>query len=235
VYLVGSGTGWTLVDAGWPGDGPRLEAAVATLIGATSPQGIALTHLHPDHEGDARVLADRWGCPVWVSPGELPVALRDFEHMRATAMPLDRWLVLPAMRLLGPERRRRIFAARTLQPVVRAFDPAEAVPGLPDWVWVPTPGHTPGHVSLFRPSDGVFLAGDALVTTRIDTLAHLLTRRRGLSEPPWYTTWDLGAARRSIQRVADLAPRVLGTGHGRPMTGPGTAQAVRELAARSSG
>jgi glyoxylase-like metal-dependent hydrolase (beta-lactamase superfamily II) len=122
-YLVDSGPGWTLVDAGWPGDGAGIRAAVGTIIGVEKPKGVLLTHMHPDHEGDARTLAERWGCPVWVSSLELPIALRDFDAMRATAMPLDRWVVLPAMQLMGSKRRQRIFAAGTLEPVVRAFDP----------------------------------------------------------------------------------------------------------------
>lgn len=231
-YLVNSGPGWTLVDAGWPGDGARIRAAVAAIIGAGKPHGILLTHVHPDHEGDARNVAERWGCPVWVSRLELPIALRDFDAMRATAMPLDRWVVLPGMQLIGSKRRERIFAAGTLEPVVRAFDPLRGVPGMPEWVGVPTPGHTAGHLSLFRPRDRVLLSGDAMVTARIDTVTHLVTRRQGLSGPPWYTTWDTDAARRSMAQLADLAPNVVGSGHGRPMTGLGTADAVADFVER---
>lgn len=231
-YLVNSGLRWTLVDAGWAGDGARIEAAVAAIIGVEKPRGILLTHVHPDHEGDARRLAERWGCPVWVSPLELPIAVRNFEVMRAAAMPLDRWIVLPAMRLMGSKRRQRMFAAGTLAPAVRSFDPARGVPEMPDWVGVPTPGHTVGHLSFFRPHDRVLLSGDALVTAQIDTITHLLTRRQGLSGPPWYTTRDAVAARTSMARLSDLAPNVLGSGHGRPMTGPGTADAVADFVER---
>ncbi|WP_460936604.1 hypothetical protein [Phycicoccus ginsengisoli] len=73
------------------------------------------------------------------------------------------------------------------------------------------------------------------MTTRIDTLRHLATRRQGLSAPPWYTTWDREAAARSIRGLAELAPSALGSGHGRPMTGPGTARAVRDFAAGLAG
>ncbi|WP_460932898.1 MBL fold metallo-hydrolase [Phycicoccus ginsengisoli] len=111
------------------------------------PQGIVLTHVHPDHEGDARTLAERWRCPVWVSLAERPIALREFEQMRVAAMPLDRWIVLPAMQLIGRKRRQRIFAAATLAPVVRPFDPAAGVPGLHEWRAASTPGHTIGHTS----------------------------------------------------------------------------------------
>ena len=232
VYVVEAGSGWTLIDAGWPGDGQRIEAAVAAIAGAQRPQGIVLTHVHPDHEGDARRLAERWGCPVWVSRLELPIATRDFQAMRACAMPLDRWVVLPVMNLMGGRRRQRIFAAATLEAVVREFDPSDGAPGMPGWVGVPTPGHTAGHVSLFRPRGRVLLSGDAMVTARIDTLTHLLTRRDGLSGPPWYTTWDGPAVRRSMARLADLAPDVVGSGHGRPITGPRTAEAVADFVER---
>lgn len=113
---------------------------MAAITGNDRPRGIVLTHVHPDHEGDARRRAERWRCPVWVSAAELPIALRDFEAMRATAMPLDRWVVLPAMWLMGRKRRERIFSAATLASVVRRFDPAGGVPGMRDWVGVPTPG-----------------------------------------------------------------------------------------------
>ena len=233
VYLVQCEEGWTLVDAGWPGDGPKVEAAVKAILGVQKPRAIVLTHVHPDHEGDARLLARRWGCPVWVSRAELPIALRDFTQMRATAMPLDRWVILPVMRLLGGRRRHRIFAAATLAPVVRAFDPSGGVPDLPGWAAVATPGHTVGHVSFFRPRGGVLLSGDAMLTVRIRSVRDLISRRPGLSAPPWYTSWDDGAVARSIVQLAGLCPRIVGSGHGSPLTGPGTTRAVAEFAERT--
>lgn len=234
VYLVRSEPGWTLIDAGWAGDGPRIQAAVASVIEQRKPARILLTHVHPDHQGDARTLAASWECPVWVSPAELPIALRDFDAMRATAMPLDQWLILPMMRAMGRKRREKVFAANTLAPVVQEFDPVGPVPGLPDWICVPTPGHTAGHVSFFRPTDRVLISGDALVTTRIDTIANLLAHRSGLSGPPWYTTWDSAAARESITKLAALEPNVVAGGHGRPLAGSRTPEAVAAFATRIS-
>ena len=37
---------------------------------------------------------------------------------------------------------------------------------MPGWRWVHTPGHTAGHVSLFRDADRTLIAGDAFVTTK---------------------------------------------------------------------
>ncbi|RYE43220.1 MAG: MBL fold metallo-hydrolase, partial [Hyphomicrobiales bacterium] len=38
------------------------------------------------------------------------------------------------------------------------------MPGLPEWRWIATPGHSPGHVSFYRDRDGTLIAGDAFVT-----------------------------------------------------------------------
>ena len=37
--------------------------------------------------------------------------------------------------------------------------------GAPGWRWVPVPGHSPGHVSLWRDADKCLVAGDAVITT----------------------------------------------------------------------
>ena len=85
-------------------------------------------------------------------------------------------------------------------------------------------------MSYFRPTDRVLIAGDALVTLKINSWTGLLLQRPGLSGPPWYTTWNRQAARQSIQRLARLNPAVLAGGHGEPMTGAGTAAAIAAFA-----
>lgn len=233
VYLVGSPASWVLVDAGWPGDGPMIRRAAASVFGEdAAAAAILLTHEHPDHEGDAIALARLWGCPVYLGVDEMPVAVRDFSAMQATAMPLDRWMILPIMRLIGRRRRQRVFDKASLAEVAIGLTPGQPIPPLPGWDCVATPGHTAGHVSYFRRSDGVLLSGDALVTVGIDTIRGLLRRRSRLSRPPWYTTWDADRARESIMVLASLRPRVLAGGHGLPLSGPDTADQVAAFANR---
>jgi glyoxylase-like metal-dependent hydrolase (beta-lactamase superfamily II) len=122
------------------------------------------------------------------------------------------------MRLLPAKRRARVEAANSITDLVRPLDPQRGVPGLPDWEWVPTPGHTPGHVAYLRPKDGILIAGDAALTVDLNSLGGVLLGRQRVAGPPWYTTWDWPAAKRSIRALAGLEPRVLLPGHGRPLS-----------------
>jgi len=234
VYFVRSGASFVLIDAGWASDLSRIERAAGSLCGADSrPAAILLTHCHPDHAGSALLLARAWGCSVFMHPDELPLATADFGAMVASAGPLDRYVILPLMHAMGRRRREAMLATSSLGDVARTFEMGAGVPGLPGWECVPTPGHTPGHVSYFRPSDRVLITGDALVTLKVNSWAGLLLQRPGLSGPPWYTTWSPRAARKSIQRLAHLEPTVLAGGHSQPMTGLGTAAALSAYAERA--
>ena len=39
-------------------------------------------------------------------------------------------------------------------------------PQLPEWKVIHTPGHAPGHISLFLPLNTTLIAGDAITTTK---------------------------------------------------------------------
>ena len=53
--------------------------------------------------------------------------------------------------------------------------------------------------------------------------------RQQVAGPPWYTTWDWPAAKRSVGALAKLEPQVLLPGHGRPLT-TGAAAVLHALA-----
>jgi deazaflavin-dependent oxidoreductase (nitroreductase family) len=231
VHLVQGANGWVLVDAGWAGDAGRIGAAVQDVLGLENdPEAIVLTHAHPDHSGAARELAGRWSCPVYLHPDELPIVSGDFAAMRALAAPLDRWVIVPMMRVMGRRRRQELLAAGSLAGMARTLTPGELVPALPDWQVLRTPGHTPGHLAFFRPSDRVLICGDALVNLRVNGVWGLLRGEQGLSCPPWYTTWNRPLAATTIRGLAALEPAVLGSGHGPPLTGPQTASRIHRFA-----
>ena len=71
-----------------------------------------------------------------------------------------------------------------------------------------TPGHTPGHVSLWRADDQAVIAGDAFITTSQESVYAVMTQREELHGPPQYFTTDWDAAKLSVQKLADLNPTV---------------------------
>ena len=231
VYFVGSRSSWALIDTGWANDAPVIKQVAESLFGVDArPASILLTHFHPDHAGSALALARIWACPVHMHADELLLATGHFSALVAYAGPLDKWVVLPVMRAMGRRRREAALAKSSLGDVAHALGPYNEVPGLSGWESIPTPGHTPGHVSFFRDSDHVLITGDAIVTMKLNSLAGLVTQQNGLSGPPWYTTWSWPAARESVARLARLEPNVLAGGHGKPLTGAETAGAVHAFA-----
>jgi hypothetical protein len=114
--------------------------------------------------------------------------------MRSLAGPLDRWVVLPFLMAMGRRRREAILARSSLGDAAHAFEPAGEVPGLPGWRCIPTPGHTPGHAAFLRPSDGVLVSGDALVTLSS-------TRSRA-----WHWVGRGSPGRRGIRPGTDALP-----------------------------
>jgi len=103
------------------------------------------------------------------------------------------------------------------------------VPGMPGWRWIHTPGHTPGHVSLFREADRSLIAGDAFVTVRQDSLYKVVTQQKEISGPPRYFTTDWQSARESVKRLHALNPSRVITGHGVPVSGEELSRGLERL------
>jgi len=242
VYFVRSGSSWVLIDAALANCGQLIRKTAESLFGAnTRPTSILLTHNHPDHAGSAVELARMWDCPVYVHPDEMPyVGIEDLSTIEKYANPLDRWIILPILRMMPRRRVEAMLSSSSIKGVVRAFDPSAALPGLPDWECIPTPGHTPGHVAFLRTSDRVLIAGDAVVTVNLNSLWGFLSwglrrNKQEVSGPPWYSTWNWQMAKESVARLAGLEPRVLATGHGVPMLGEKIARELRAFADHFSG
>ena len=219
IYFARAGSAWALIDAGSAGCGPAIRHAAAALFGAAvPPSGIFLTHYHPDHAGSIRELVEVWDCPVWVHPKELELVNGDLSTFRRYAGPLDRWLILPLVRLMGRRRWERMAIKTRFRQWARPLDPGSELPGLATWTCVPTPGHTPGHTAFFRSQDRILVTGDALLTVDLNSLMGIVRRRPKLSGPPGYTTWDRALAAKSTAALTALQPWVVAPGHGEPLT-----------------
>jgi len=217
--------GWVLVDTGLRGLGTlEIRRAAASRYGADSrPRAIVLTHGHFDHAGSARGLAKLWGAPVFAHPLELP-----YLNGRSDYPPQDP-TVGGALANLS-----RAFPTGgiDINEHLQALPTDGTVPFLPGWRAVHTPGHTAGHVSLWRETDGVLLAGDALATMNMESWSTMVTMPQELRWPPAPLTTDWAAAADSLRRLAELRPHFIAAGHGVPMAGDQIADRLEKFARR---
>jgi len=215
--------GWILVDAGVPGSSTDIMQAAEERFGRNGrPKAIILTHGHFDHVGAAVDLVEAWGVPVFAHGAELPYLTGALSYPEPDGT-VDGGLVAKLSPLFPNE-------PIDLGEHVRPLPSDGSVPDMPGWRWVHTPGHTPGHISLFRDQDRVLLAGDAFVTVKQESLYRVVTQAKELNGPPKYFTTDWEAARASVQRLEALQPAIAVTGHGRPMSGEELSDGLSRLA-----
>lgn len=209
-YLVGSRDSWMLVDTGTPGNAGKIKEAAEARFGAgAKPRAILLTHGHFDHAGSAPDLVREWGVRVYVHRLEWPYLTgKSYPPVDPTTPGFFSFLT-------------RFFPSGSvnLGGSLEELDANLSALGLGDWETKFTPGHTPGHVAFYRKSDGVLLTGDAVITMNIDNVIAFVTERQEVCGPPAAATTDWAQARRSVQLLAGLKPKLIGAGHGKPMTG----------------
>ena len=224
VYLIQDreATGWVLVDAGLKTTATKIRSLVAELFGKGSlPRAIVMTHAHFDHRGSLIELAEEWGVPVYCHHQEKP-----FLTGKASYPPADPSVGGGAMSLMSFAYPKGPINA---EMYLKELPEDGSISELEDWRWMHTPGHTPGHISLFREKDGVLIAGDAVVTTMQESLLAVATQKKFLCGPPKYFTPDWGAAARSVRELAALEPSVVATGHGQTMYGDEARKELHKL------
>lgn len=226
VFYGPSGAGdrsWVLIDAGLPKTTELIAGAAAERFGeGARPAAIILTHGHFDHVGALRELATRWDAPVYAHPLEHP-----YLNGQSPYPPPDPSVGGGLMaRFSGLYPRGPVDVSRWL----RALPDDGSVPEMPGWRWLHTPGHTPGHVSLWRDDDRLLVAGDAFVTTKQESVYAVAVQKPELHGPPRYFTPDWQAAKTSVERLAALEPERAVTGHGRAMQGAALRAALHSLA-----
>ncbi|MEJ7758360.1 MAG: MBL fold metallo-hydrolase [Gemmatimonadaceae bacterium] len=215
--------GWVLVDTGVIGSTGRIESTAGKRFGKDIPPvAIILTHGHSDHSGTVEALAEKWDVPIYAHTLELP-----YLDGRASYPPPDTSLGGGIMPKLSP-----MFGTGPIDVSrwLRVLPDDGSVPGMTGWRWLHTAGHTPGHISLWRESDRTLIAGDAFITTNMESAYAVITQKEELHGPPTPFTTDWPSARRSVEMLAALQPEVVITGHGRAMKGQLMRDALNTLA-----
>jgi glyoxylase-like metal-dependent hydrolase (beta-lactamase superfamily II) len=213
---------WVLIDTGIPGTARLIVRAAAARFGFDSrPAAIIMTHGHFDHVGALEKLADYWEAPVYAHRLEHP-----FLNGTSSYPPPDPSVGGGLMALLSPMYPRGpIDVSKRLKEL-----PEGEVPFMSGWCAIHTPGHSPGHVSLFRELDRSMIVGDAFITTNQESAYAVVVQRPELHGPPKYYTPDWENARNSVKKLAELEPELVITGHGQAMRGAEMRDALHLLA-----
>ena len=207
-YLIEEGNDITLVDGGFPGFRPQLDAYLRDR-GRTIKDiaAVILTHAHSDHVGMAEGVRSDAGAPVHVHEQDAEMARTGKVHKRDGSM--LPYLVRPATWKLFLAAGRN-GGGRT--PDIQELSTFTAgdldVPGRPRVI--PTPGHSPGHVAFHLPELGVLIAGDALCTY------NPLTGRRGPQLMAKAFAYDALQMLASLEALESIDAKLTLFGHGEP-------------------
>jgi glyoxylase-like metal-dependent hydrolase (beta-lactamase superfamily II) len=188
VYLAGD----VLIDAGTRWDRGRVFAEIE----GREVSAVALTHVHPDHQGVAKDVCEARGIP-------LACHADDVDAMEGRRPVQEAAPGNPFNRII------RRFWEGPPHKVSRVLREGDEVAG---FRVVHAPGHARGEVIFFRDSDRVAICGDV-----IRNMSYA-TGRPMLAEPPEIFTYDPAENRRSIRKLATLKPSLILPGHGPAVT-----------------
>lgn len=225
VFFIGNpliSNEWVLVDTGMPGMAHRvLEEAENHFGPGHQLKAIVLTHGHFDHVGGVIDILEKFNVPVYAHPLEFPYlsGVTDYPEPDPTV----EGGIVAKMSWEFPNK------AIDISSHLRELPADGSIPPMPGWRWIHTPGHSQGHVSLFREEGRVLLAGDAFVTVKQDSLYKVLVQKREIHGPPVYLTTDWRASWESVAKLADLRPSIAATGHGKPIRGAKLAKGLVDL------
>ncbi|HEX6666177.1 MAG TPA: MBL fold metallo-hydrolase [Solirubrobacterales bacterium] len=179
-----------LIDAGRTWDRRRIFAELEDR----EISMLALTHVHPDHQGVAKDVCEARNVPLACHADDVE-AMEGKKPVAAGTSIVPR---LSARLWQGPPHK-----------VDRVLAEGDEVAGFRVHH---APGHSPGEVIFFRESDRVAICGDV-----IRNMSYA-TGRKMILEPPDIFTPDPAENRRSIHKLAALNPSLILPGHGDAVT-----------------
>lgn len=207
--ILREGVTQLLIDCGYGGFLPLIEEAARGLgIDLSALHAILITHHDIDHMGALYELKAAYPhLKVYASEADAPYVSGEKKSLRLQQAEALFPTLPEEQRTAAREFQQRLSAMQHV-PVDYLIADNSILPGLPGARAIRTPGHMPGHVSVFLEEEGILVAGDALVFDN---------GRLNLANPQFTLDWT--EAMNSVRRIRELAPRRIICFHGGEASG----------------
>jgi glyoxylase-like metal-dependent hydrolase (beta-lactamase superfamily II) len=194
-YLINKAGELSLIDTGLPGNHKHIIAYLEGLdFQIQQLKQILITHADGDHYGSLSALKKISGAKVYASPIEAQAIQEGIQSRPLKLQGLKKFLFRVTYPLFKPKA----------VPVDHLLEEGKSLPTFGGLRVIPTPGHTPGHISLFAEQHKLLFVGDSLRATGDG----ILLPSRGAN------TWDEDRALASVRLQADLKPEIVCPGNG---------------------
>ena len=173
LYALEDVTGWTLVDMGL-GDAPTTALWETLFEGDLAGRPVArllVTHLHPDHVGQAGYLSERWQAPLYMTRAEYfqarAYAQSGSQVANWEAEAYYRGAGLTAEDLDAMRQSSSGGFAASITPLPMGYHRMQhgdtLTIGGRDWQVMVGSGHSPEHACLYCRQLGILIAGDQVL------------------------------------------------------------------------
>ncbi len=172
LYVLDDDDGWWIIDTGMGLDSTQeaWQKLFAGKMAAQPVKGVIVTHMHPDHVGQAGWLCDKWRVPLYMSFGEYYNA-RAFSSMSDDTLA---WTTRNYYHQAGLtteylDKMRAKFRGfgSIIEPIPLAYNRLQEGDtlsiGTREWKIMIGSGHSPEHVCLFNERDKLLFSGDQII------------------------------------------------------------------------
>lgn len=151
---------------------------------------IVLTHHHMDHSGSLNELKKITNADIAVYKDDVDI----ISGVKPSSDPIY-------MRFVS-----RLMATFTSYKYIEPNISLEDNDMIDNYRIIHTPGHTLGSIALYNSDNGVILVGDTITYDG-----------KKVGGPPSFLINDPDALKESIKKISDLDPKIMLSGHGKPL------------------